>query len=324
VAGAVACIRARARAGTGSVAVDLEGVDLGASGEICIIQCSTARRGAPIWLFDVVALGGALFAPGGGGGGGEGGESLRDLLEDASLPKLLWDVRSDVNALFFLFGVRPRGLVDLQLADVAQRKLAGVPCAKVAGLGFVCERTPHARLTAAERERLAAVKAGALRLFAPEKGGTYSVWKARPLPAELLEYCTDSCLFFSLWASYVAEVPALAAGGAFSAALDAAVARRLELAMTADWETADKQAVIGIDAAFLADLEARGARFPAPPPPPAQAREQRRSGDWDCAQCAFVGNFGRNTACHRCGAQKPLGLGGGARRGGGGGGGGAP
>jgi hypothetical protein len=96
--------------------------------------------------------------------------------------------------LFFLFGVALGGVVDLQLLDVAQRLLAGVPCARVSGLGFVCERTPRAGLSPRERERLAAVKRDARALFAPELGGSYDVWKARPLPAVLFEYCTDAAL----------------------------------------------------------------------------------------------------------------------------------
>jgi hypothetical protein len=249
-----ACASIRARA-AGAIAVDLEGVDLGRHGEICIIQVTTSRRGTPIFLFDVVALGKALFS---------GGDGLAGLLEDPSLKKLFWDVRSDASALFFQFGVQLRGAVDLQLHDVAQRKLAGIPCFKISSLGFVCEKTRLAQLTEEERERLAAVKGRALEMFSPAKGGSYAVWKQRPLPACLLEYCCDSALFFSLLASYTDQFPALLPGGAFWAALDAAVARRLALATSDAWESADKETVIGIDEALLADLKAAGAVFPAP------------------------------------------------------------
>ena len=251
---AVSHIARLAAAAHNAIAIDLEGVSLGRSGEVCILQISTDRHNAPIWLFDVTRLGGALF---------EGEASLAALLRSAALEKLFFDCRSDVNALFHHYGVRPANVLDLQLLDVAQRKLMGVACNKVSGLGFICDRTPHARLSFAEKGRLAAVKAAALALFAPEAGGSYAVWKARPLPPVLVEYCTDSALFFSLKGSYYAACPALA--GALAPAVAAACERRLDFGCSEGFERAGKEACIGIDPLFLEDMAARGALFPEPP-----------------------------------------------------------
>ena len=38
---------------------------------------------------------------------------------------------------------------------------------------------------------LARIKEEGLKLFAPEKGGSYAVWKERPLPEALIKYATS-------------------------------------------------------------------------------------------------------------------------------------
>jgi len=269
VAVACACARARARlAGGGALAVDLEGVALSRAGEVCVVQVAVARRGAPVYLFDVVALGAAAFA---------GPASLRGLLEDAALEKLFFDVRSDANALFFLHGVELRGVVDLQLADVAARLARGAHVDRVAGLGFIVERTPAAALRADERAELARVKAAAHDLFVPERGGSYDVWRARPLTPLLRAYCTDAALFFPLRASFAA---ALAPHGARArAALDAACARRLAFAHSDAFDKSDRATLTAVDAELAADIAAaRAEAAAAAPRPPGRAGGGARRG----------------------------------------------
>lgn len=243
VAPAVAAIRSLAR---GAIAVDLEGVDLGRTGEVCIVQIAVARSGAPIYLFDICALGGLAF---------EGDASLRGLFTDGALDLLMFDARADANALFFHFDVRLSRVVDLQLLDVAHRLVTGLGCRSISGLGYLVERTQHCRLTEAERERMSAIKAAAHELFVPERGGSYAVWKERPLPRLLLEYCTDAALFFSLRESF--EGASLGRfGDACRAALDAAVRRRLDWAESEVFDKSDRERLIAIDDALRADLDA--------------------------------------------------------------------
>ena len=234
------------------VAVDLEGVDLGRPGEICVVQGAVAAEG-PVFLFDICSLGADAFAP--------GGDTLRALLEDASLEVLLFDLRADANALFYHFGVALARPVDLQLLDVAHRLLKGLPCRSVSGLGYLVEKTPHANLTDAARERLASVKAAAHELFVPERGGSYEVWRARPLPPLLLEYCTDAALFFPIRASFAAG-PLGALGDAGAAALAAAAARRLDLAHSGAFDKSDRDRLIAIDEVLRADLSSLAGGLP--------------------------------------------------------------
>lgn len=250
---AVAEIRALA---TGALAIDLEGVDLGRYGEICIVQIALARSGAPIYLFDICALGASAFDD-------TGAASLRSLCEDDALEKLFFDVRSDANALFFHFGVRVSRVVDIQLLDVAHRLLTGLPCRGVSGLGYIVEKTPHARLSVADRERLTAIKEESRDLFVPERGGSYEVWKARPLPDLLREYCTDATLFFSLRESFL-EGSIAELGDDGDAALAAAAQRRLDFAHSEEFDKSNRDVLCSIDEELRADLSELNGGLPSP------------------------------------------------------------
>ena len=105
--------------------MDLEGVNLSRHGEICVLQITTGRL-SPVYLFDICSLREAFAA--------RDASSLKHLLEDAGIAKLMFDCRSDGNALFFLHNVRLQNVVDLQLLDVAHRKLMGIFCERINGL----------------------------------------------------------------------------------------------------------------------------------------------------------------------------------------------
>lgn len=260
-----------------TLAIDLEGVSLGREGEIAIIQISTARR-SDVYLIDVCALGQDAFdhrtaldseagtvdtssAASAGIGSASGGyprvTSLRMLLEDPAVTKLLWDVRSDSNALFFLFGIRLAGVLDLQVYDCVRRAVDGRTNERVSGLGFVLERTPLGKLSVVERERVKKCKEAAISLFSPEYGGSYEVWKQRPLPALLLEYCTDSRYFFSLLESYRETFR----DGArkrfeqlFATCIQAAVQRRIESSQTLGFSRNNREAMIAVDPVLLTEV----------------------------------------------------------------------
>jgi hypothetical protein len=183
----------------------------------------------------------------------------------------MWDVRSDSNALFFLFNVQLASVLDLQVADCAHRIASGMRSDKVSGLGFVLERTPHADLSDAERERVVRCKAVAIALFAPEHGGTYAVWKERPLRPELLEYCTDAQYFFALRDSYARGGGA--GGGGWGGggggrgsrpdnsferlvgdSVERATARRLARSATRDFKKGDAAVMVAVDPVLVEDV----------------------------------------------------------------------
>lgn len=244
---AIASIRARS---IGAIAVDLEGVNLSRNGSVCIVQIAVARRGAPIFLFDISALGDAAFA---------GNESLRGLLEDAELEKLFFDCRADLNALLFLHGVATCNVVDLQLSDIAHRLVKGVHCDRVSGLGYIVEKTPHAQMEPNEAAALAACKAAARGLFVPELGGSYEVWHERPLPAVLREYCTDAALFFTLRVSFDKSLKL----HGVAAAVSAAAQRRLVFAHSDHYDKSDREGLTAVDPELVIALRnALGGKLP--------------------------------------------------------------
>lgn len=76
---------------------------------------------------------------------------------------------------------------------------------RISGLGFIIDRTYHAKLSPEEKLHISTIKKESLSLFTPESGGSYHVWKERPLHPILLEYATDSRLFFSIYQSFTEQ-----------------------------------------------------------------------------------------------------------------------
>ena len=293
---AVCALLSRAAA----VAVDCEGVNLGRTGSVATLQLCGEARGTT-YIVDVATLGAAAFARGGAG--------LRELLEAPAPAKIFFDCRSDAGALFHHFGVAlPRSagsVVDLQLLDVAhavvvQRRAPP----RLSGLGFLLERTAHARMRDDERAAMAAVKARARALFAPEAGGDYGVWLARPLSDTLLEYATDVRFFHTLRESFAAAADralrAAAAQHAAAAALGAAVARRLDDAQGLLFTSDDREANVRVDAALVGDLAAAAGCAPALDGTGAGAAQLRPSGVAAPGAPAFRSKPCRNFAAGHC------------------------
>lgn len=154
-----------------ALAVDIEGVNLGRHGEICITQVAD-RRGY-VYLFDVTTLGNIAFSSG-----------LKTVLEAEGVAKLFFDCRGDADALFHLYGVFPQHVLDMQ---VLCQKAKGGTSMYVQGfakaLGYI--------LPYADGEAMKGIKEAGQRLFAPDRGGTLQVWKKRPLPEILRRYCAQ-------------------------------------------------------------------------------------------------------------------------------------
>lgn len=96
--------------------LDLEGQNLGRNGTLDILQLYH-RNSHTTYLIRVHKLGHDAFdTP-----GTETAMTLRDLLENVFIPKVLFDVRKDSEALFEHFGVKLQCVRDLQLMEVAAR-----------------------------------------------------------------------------------------------------------------------------------------------------------------------------------------------------------
>lgn len=184
-----------------SLYVDLEGINLSRMGSISILQIYAAPLDH-VYLVDVHKLGSDAFTT---KPRGSAGQTLKQILECPWIPKVFFDVRNDSDALFAHFQVGLQGVADLQLMEMASRDrwrrrfLSGLAkCIELdAGLGL------------GERSAWVRNKDRGKALFAPELGGSYSVFNIRPLPDEIRDYCSqDVQLLPKLWARYDARLSA--------------------------------------------------------------------------------------------------------------------
>eukprot|EP00929_Paragymnodinium_shiwhaense_P104473 TRINITY_DN68912_c0_g1_i1.p1 TRINITY_DN68912_c0_g1~~TRINITY_DN68912_c0_g1_i1.p1 ORF type:complete len:301 (-),score=76.85 TRINITY_DN68912_c0_g1_i1:547-1416(-) len=153
------------------IAVDIEGVNLGREGEICVIQIATESR--HVYLFDIVTLGAAAFDLG-----------LKVLLESEKTTKLTFDFRSDADALQHCHGVKPANVLDMQV--LCHKAKAG-NSRHVHGMA---KAVGHV-LPYAQRQLMKGVKLAGASLFAPNMGGSLECWRKRPLPEVLQKYCAQ-------------------------------------------------------------------------------------------------------------------------------------
>ncbi|KAL4780329.1 ribonuclease H-like domain-containing protein [Aspergillus varians] len=175
-----------------SVYVDLEGINLSRHGSISIMQIFLLPRNE-VYLIDVHTLGQEAFSH-----HSTGGKTLKGILEDQNIQKAFYDVRNDSDALYAHFGVRLAGIQDIQLLELATRSGSR---RFVNGLARSIER--DAGLTWSEASTWKDIKDNGRRLFAPELGGSYEVFNARPLSEAIIRYCAqDVQILPKLWAVY--------------------------------------------------------------------------------------------------------------------------
>lgn len=110
------------------------------------------------------------------------------MLESENVTKLFFDVRSDNDALYHLHGVKVRAAYDIQI--LWHVRFQHPADAYLQGLKKVLEKYLEESqvLSGDDAKVLEQVKQRGLCLFAPDHGGSYEVWKERPLRPDLLEY----------------------------------------------------------------------------------------------------------------------------------------
>lgn len=179
-----------------SLYLDLEGIRLGRHGSISVISLYVIPT-AKIYLIDIYTLGGAAFST-----TNSNSVSLKTVLESPAIPKVIFDVRNDSDALFSHFQISVDGIKDLQLMELASRMGNR---AYVHGLAKCIEEdSPVSTIVKTEWQR---TKESASRLYNPEKGGRYEVFNERPMRPEIEEYCArDVALLPGLYGVYAAKL----------------------------------------------------------------------------------------------------------------------
>ena len=175
-----------------SLYLDLEGIKLSRNGLISIMQIFVQPTDQ-VYLLDILILRETAFnTP------GQSGTDLRAILQSESVPKVFFDVRNDADALFAHFGVSMEGVVDVQLMEVASRRHSK---RFLAGLGKCIEK--DAQLKGEAIKQWKATKDKGLSLFAPERGGSYEIFKNRPLQEDIIAYCAQDVIYLPLlWDIY--------------------------------------------------------------------------------------------------------------------------
>ncbi|KAK4544147.1 hypothetical protein LTR36_004645 [Oleoguttula mirabilis] len=184
-----------------SLFLDLEGIKLGRYGSISIISLYVLARdaGSPgtVYLVDVHRLGQTAFLT-----PNSRLTSLKTILESRAIPKVIFDVRNDSDALFAHYRISVAGIVDLQLMELASRRGSRD---FVAGLAK-CIGNDVAVSAAAKAEWQRTKDTGS-RLFDPNKGGRYEVFNERPLRLQIQRYCAqDVVLLPALHGVYEAKL----------------------------------------------------------------------------------------------------------------------
>jgi len=167
------------------LAVDCEGVKLSRKGELTIVTVATEEKA---YIFDVIKLKQAAF---------DGG--LREILQDKSREKLMFDGRQDSDGLWHQFGVKLAGVLDLQLLEVMYRRENSAS----PGMSAIHKRRSQ-RVDEVENiygflrcMELYIKDYGVLKTKEDGKKllrSDVKVWKLRPLPDNLLRYCAIDTL----------------------------------------------------------------------------------------------------------------------------------
>ena len=160
--------------------IDLEGINLCRHGTISIMQVYHSEEDH-LYLIDVHTLGAAAFST----MSKDGLTTLKRVLESSSILKAFFDVRNDSDALYHEFGLYLRGVVDIQLMELRTR--AGSR-KFVNGLAR-CLENYFATSAPGQASLWRQAKQAGIRLFAPERGGSYDIFNARPMPQAIVDYC---------------------------------------------------------------------------------------------------------------------------------------
>lgn len=170
-----------------SIFIDLEGVKLGREGQICLlaIHYTTSRN---TFVVDIHHLGASAFTT----PALDGTTTLKSLLESPTILKGIFDVRNDSAGLYHGFGIQLKGIEDLQLLEIVSRPRSRWRLRN--GLDKTVRE--HGGMTFTEFAAWKNTKEAGIKLFVPEKGGSYEVFKERPLDPVLLKYSMNdvACL----------------------------------------------------------------------------------------------------------------------------------
>ncbi|KAH8655995.1 domain-containing protein 1 [Tricladium varicosporioides] len=175
-----------------SLYIDLEGIDLGRKGTISILSIHVLPK-LTTYLIDIQTLQDSAFitpAP------NKISTNLKSILESPTIPKVLFDVRNDSDALFALYGISLDGVKDLQLMELASRAYSRN---FLAGLAKSIEKDGPFSFQAKQSWKE--------RKLSFATGDQYHRLSIRPFSPKAIEYCAQDVTFLpGLWNVYAAKL----------------------------------------------------------------------------------------------------------------------
>ena len=167
------------------LSIDLEGLDFGTrKSETYLLQIYDSHS-HHLYIVDICMLGPSAFVT----PASDGRTTLETILESAEVLKLICDVRGDSYALLKEFGIRLRGIKDVQNFDIASRP---DPATRQRRTGLLKLINRHAYLSLAEQSRAQACKTIG-REFCRLWG--YVQFSVRPLRGDLAAYAGNDVLY---------------------------------------------------------------------------------------------------------------------------------
>jgi exonuclease 3'-5' domain-containing protein 1 len=97
------------------ITIDCEGNRLCRYGTLSLLQLGIEPLNV-VFVIDITVLGKLAFTQ-----MGTRGQNLKEFLENKAIPKLLFDTRNDSDALFAHYKIHLRGVIDVQLMELAAR-----------------------------------------------------------------------------------------------------------------------------------------------------------------------------------------------------------
>jgi exonuclease 3'-5' domain-containing protein 1 len=159
----------------------LGGISLSRHGSISLITIFVQPHNF-VYLVDVHTLQAATFTT-----AVVNGTTLKSILESPVITKVFFNLRNSSDALHHHFGVRLRGVEDIQLMENAAR-----PAGQrrfVNGLEKCIDS--HAPISLEKKLEWKATKEKRLKLFHLSKGGSYNVFNTRPIEGDIKSYCIN-------------------------------------------------------------------------------------------------------------------------------------
>ncbi|KAK0664611.1 ribonuclease H-like domain-containing protein [Cercophora samala] len=218
-----------------SLYLDLEGQDLSRRGTISIIQIHVSPL-RHTYLTDVHTLKEKVFST--TGKSDDENITLKTILEDATIPKVFFDVRNDSDALYHLYGVSLAGVHDIQLM-----KFALAPFKRLMGLAYCMEL--DACSSEEEVKAVKATKETGRKLFSPACGGSYDVFNQRPIPDRIVEYCAQNAHILPvLWKEYDERLGRLCDGEKKRDLITKEAVERVRVSQTVEYGKWDRREMI--------------------------------------------------------------------------------